>query len=127
VNRRTSHSRIGESRENACLFPPTHVLPFHRGSQPPPNDKRKLRKELYRLNWALHCLHGVRSKLVLLLDRKDAQLIALRRERDAYANALQDLDPEAYEAAEQDRRDMDNPRRAIEWELRGSFDGGEES
>lgn len=106
------------SRPIASVVSSTQASPYRRGMQPLPTDKWKLRKELTRLNFALHCLHGVRSKLAVLLDRKDAQLVQTRRQRDAVANALQDLDPELYAVAEQERRDMDNPRKAIEWSMR---------
>jgi hypothetical protein len=93
-------------------------VPYRRGLQPPPSDKAKLRKELTRLNYAIRVLHGRRATLVVLLDRQDQQLVLLRRQRDAYANALQDLDPEAYASAEAQRREWDDPKKALAWASR---------
>jgi len=98
------------------------VMPYGRGLQPPPQDKRKLRRELCRLNWALHCLLNSRAKLVILVDRKDRQVIQLRRERDAYAVALEAIDPELFELCEQERRAYDDPIRALEWAQRTGGD-----
>lgn len=91
--------------------------------QPPPQDPRRLRRELCRLNWSIHCLLGSRATVVLLLDRKDRQLAQLRRERDAYADALQDAAPDLYALCEQERRDYDDPIRALQWAQKREIGG----
>lgn len=97
------------------------AMPFSRGMQPPPNDPRRLRKEVFRLDWAIHCLLGSRATVVILLDRKDRQLIQLRRERDAYAMALQDMAPELFALCEEERRQFDDPIKALKWASRTEF------
>lgn len=99
------------------------VMPHTPGMQPPPNDPRKLRRELCRLNWALHCILGSRAQLVILLDHKDRQVAQMRRERDAYANALEALDADLFALCEQERRDYDDPIKALKWAQRR--DGGD--
>lgn len=126
ISRDFSQPRHSHSSRNTRYFPVTHVLQFPRGLQPPPQDKRKLRKELTRLNYAIRILHGRRADAVVLLDRYDRRLTLLRRERDAYANALQDMDPEAYASAEEERREWDDPKKALSWSQRGGGDRGGE-
>lgn len=118
MNGRSHQHGRPAAHANTCSFGVPAVLPFAPGMQPPPQDAKRLRRELTRINWALHCLHGVRSKLVVLLDRKDLQVNELRRQRDAYACALQDMDPEAYASAELERLDWDDPIRALRWSQR---------
>jgi hypothetical protein len=108
--------------ENAGSLGWPPVMPHKPGMQPLPQDPRKLRRELCRLNWSLHCILGVRAKLVLLVDRKDKQIAQIRRERDAYADALEAIDPALFELCEQERRDYDNPIKALEWAQRTGGD-----
>jgi hypothetical protein len=95
------------------------VMPHKPAMQPPPQDARKLKKLLTKLNWDLRLVVASRADLVVLADRRDRQIAKLRRERDAYADALQSMDPELYEQAEQQRRDWDNPKLLLEWAQRG--------
>jgi hypothetical protein len=95
------------------------IMPYARGMQPIPQDARKLKKLLTKLNWDLRLVVASRADLVVLTDRRDKQIARLRRERDAYADALQSMDPELYEQAEQQRRDWDNPKLLLEWAQRG--------
>lgn len=97
-------------------------MPYSRGLQPPPNDPRKLKKECTRIAWALHCLQEQRAKLVVLCERKTAQMIALRRQHDAYSCALQDMDPVLFAEVEQRKRDWDDPGKALAWAQRGDID-----
>jgi len=85
---------------------------------PPPQDAKKLYRECNRLAWAIRCKLTPRSKLAVVLDRYDQQLAALRRQHDIYSIALEAIDPVLFARAEAHMRDMDDPRKAIEWELR---------
>ena len=98
------------------------VMPYARGLQPPPQDKKKLKRECTRLAWAIHCLQNSRAKLVLLLDRKTTQLHRLRREHDDLANALQDMDTQAFDDVEAQRREWDDPIRALQWAQKTDID-----
>lgn len=98
------------------------AMPYARGLQPPPQDKKKLKRECTRLAWAIHCLQNSRAKLVLLLDRKTTQLHRLRREHDEFANALQDMDPQAFDDVEAQRREWDDPIRALQWAQKADVD-----
>jgi hypothetical protein len=99
------------------------VMPYGRGMQPPPQNPRKLKHECTRLAWALHILQNERSKLVTLCERKTAQVIALRRQHDAYACALQDADPVLYAEVEAQKREWDDPIKALQWASRREFGG----
>jgi hypothetical protein len=98
------------------------VLPYVRGLQPPPQDKRKLKRECTRLAWAIHCLQNLRAKSVLIVERQTAKLHQLRREHDEYAMALQDMDPAAFDDVEAQRREWDDPIKALQWAQRGDVD-----
>jgi hypothetical protein len=106
-------------QDNTRYVPLPAVMPHKPGHQPMPQDARKLKKELTRLNWSLRLVVASRATLVVLVDRKDKQIAELRRQRDAYADALQSMDPELFEQAEQQRRDWDNPKLLLEWAQRG--------
>lgn len=120
----TRHFGRTDSRVNVRLSPSFAVLPYRRGMHPPPQDAKKVYRELIRLSWQLHCLGNERAKLVCVVARYEQKINGLRREHDSYANALQDLDPELFERAEERRRDYDNPRKAIEWAV-GRPEGGD--
>jgi hypothetical protein len=115
---RVTH-RSGTYQANASSLGWPAVMPHRPAMQPPPQDARKLKKELTRLNWSLRLVVAARATLVVLVDRKDKQIAELRRQRDAYADALQSMDPVLYEQAEQQRRDWDNPKLLLEWASRG--------
>lgn len=61
-----------------------------------------------------------RAQLVILLDRYDQRVVAMRRQFDEYAAALEALDPERYAALVEDRKQQDNPIAALEWAQKGS-------
>lgn len=109
-----------------CVTRPA-VMPHKRGMQPPPQDANALAKTLYRLRWELKLLHNKRAPLVVLLDRYDSALVRLRRQYDEYAAALEALDPQMFAQLEDDRREFDDPKRALEWAQRGAFDREVES
>jgi hypothetical protein len=98
------------------------VMPHKPAMQPPPQDKRQLAKECTRLAWSIHCLQNTRAKSVLILERQTAKLIELRRQHDAYACALQDMDPEMFANIEAQKREWDDPIRALQWAEKGSTD-----
>jgi hypothetical protein len=96
---------------------------YRRGMQPKSTDPRSLYRETVRLSWAIHCLHVERSRLVLVLDRWDQRLAKLRREHDDAATQLEHTSPELFARAEERRREMDNPRKALEWSQKGDPEG----
>ncbi len=94
------------------------VMPYTRGLQPPPQDPKKLYRECNRLAWALRCKATPRAKLAVILDRYDAQIVAMRRQHDVYLSALEALDPELHRRALEHLREMDDPLKALRWEQR---------
>lgn len=92
---------------------------YSRGMHPKPQDARSLYRNLTRIAWALHCLQERRARNVIVLDRQDRQVIELRREFDECANALETVDPDLYDRAMERKRDLDNPKKALEWSIKG--------
>lgn len=109
-------------QDNTRYLATVAAMPHKPGMQPPPADLKQLAKECTRLAWSIHCLQNTRAQSVLILERQTTKLIQLRRQHDAYACALQDADPAAFARVEQQRREWDDPIRALQWAERGSID-----
>lgn len=118
MNRGSHHSRSGESGSNARSVGAIGNPSYRRGMQPKPSNPRDLYRECNRLTWALHVLAGKRATLGVLCDRYDQKRAALRRELDAASIALEAVAPEKFAQVEQRRRDLDDPKKALEWAQR---------
>lgn len=89
------------------------VMPHKPAMQPESQDPLQLWKACIRLAWLLrHAVHK-RANAVLLADRCDKQVNALRRELDMYLAALEAVDPERFASVEQSRREWDDPIKAL--------------